>query len=170
MVRPCIAAAIARNVKISGDFIKQMVQLQEKVCLTFGRKRKEVAIGLYDFDVMKAPIYYKAFAPHELKFVPLEYKVEMDLDEILKEHPKGKEYAHLLKGCKKYPILIDSADVVASMPPIINSQATGKVTEKTRNLFVEVTGMRQETVNTALNVIASALAERNAKIESKCKN
>ncbi|MBI2529942.1 MAG: phenylalanine--tRNA ligase subunit beta [Candidatus Diapherotrites archaeon] len=165
-VRPCIAAAIARNVKVDGNFIKQMVQLQEKVCLTFGRKRKEAAIGLYDFDAMKAPIHYKAFAPHELKFVPLEYRVEMDLDEILKEHPKGKEYAHLLQGCKKYPILIDSADVVASMPPIINSQATGKVTEKTRNLFVEVTGMRQETVNTALNVIASALAERNAKIES----
>lgn len=165
-IRPCIAAAIARNVKVSDDFIKQMVQLQEKVCLTFGRKRKEAAIGLYDFDVMDPPIYYKAFAPHELKFVPLEYKVEMDLDEILKEHPKGKEYAHLLQGCKKFPILIDSADVVASMPPVINSQATGKVTEKTRNLFVEVTGMRQETVNTALNVIASALAERDAKIES----
>ena len=165
-VRPCIAAAIARNVKVNDNFIKQMVQLQEKVCLTFGRKRKEAAIGLYDFDSMKAPIHYKAFAPHELKFIPLEYRVEMDLDEILKEHPKGKEYAHLLQGCKKYPILIDSADVVASMPPIINSRATGKVTEKTRNLFVEVTGMRQETVNTALNVIASALAERNAKIES----
>ncbi|MDD5147939.1 MAG: phenylalanine--tRNA ligase subunit beta [Candidatus ainarchaeum sp.] len=165
-IRPCIAAAIVKNIKFSEDFLIQMIQLQEKVCLTFGRKRKEAAMGMYDWSKLKAPMHYKAFKPRELKFIPLEYKVEMDLEEILMEHPKGKEYAHLLKGFEKYPIVIDDKGVVASMPPVINSQTTGKVDEKTKELLVEVTGYNQETVNTALNVAVSALAERGFDVYS----
>jgi len=165
-IRPKIAAAIVKNVKVTEDFLVQMIQLQEKVCLTFGRKRKEAAIGLYDWSKLKAPMHYTAYKPGEKKFVPLEYKVEMDLGEILLEHPKGKEYRHLLGGFEKYPILEDSKKVVASMPPIINSQLTGKVDEKTKEVLVEVTGYNQETVNTALNVMVAALAERNFDVYS----
>jgi phenylalanyl-tRNA synthetase beta chain len=165
-IRPCIAAAILKKVKVTEEFLVQMIQLQEKVCLTFGRKRKEAAIGLYDWSKLKAPMHYKAFKPKDLKFIPLDYKVEMDLEEILIEHPKGKEYALLLKGFEKYPVVIDDAGVVASMPPIINSQVTGKVDETTKELLVEVTGQKQETVNTALNVMVSALAERGFEVYS----
>ncbi len=165
-IRPCIAAAIVKNVKVSGNFLVQMIQLQEKVCLTFGRKRKEAAIGLYDWSKLRAPMHYRAYKPREKKFIPLEYKVEMDLDEILQEHPKGKEYAHLLEGYNRYPILEDAKGTVASMPPIINSQLTGKVSGKTKEVLVEVTGHNQETVNTALNVMVSALAERGFGIYS----
>ena len=52
------------------------------------------------------------------------------------------------------------------MPPVINSQTTGKVTEKTRNLFIEVTGMKWETIETALEVICMALADKGGKIYS----
>ncbi|MCX6798652.1 MAG: phenylalanine--tRNA ligase subunit beta [Candidatus Diapherotrites archaeon] len=165
-VRPCIAAAIVRNVKVTEEFLVQMVQLQEKVCLTFGRKRKEAAIGLYDWGKLKPPMHYTAYRPREKRFIPLEYKVEMDLEEILLEHPKGKEFAQLLQGQKMYPILEDDRRAVASMPPIINSQLTGKVSEKTQEVLVEVTGYSQETVNTALNVMVSALAERGFDVYS----
>ena len=165
-IRPCIAAAVVKNVKVTGDFLVQMIQLQEKVCLTFGRKRKEAAIGLYDWGKLLQPMHYTSYAPKEKRFIPLEYMVEMDLGEILAEHPKGKEYAHLLQGQARYPILEDDKKVVASMPPIINSQLTGKVSEGTKELFVEVTGYSQETVNTALNVMASALAERGFDVYS----
>ncbi|MBU0662171.1 MAG: phenylalanine--tRNA ligase subunit beta [Candidatus Diapherotrites archaeon] len=165
-VRPIIAACVARNVKVNENFLVQMIQLQEKVSETFGRRRAEVAIGLYDFDKMKPPVYYRAYKPRDFKFVPLEFKNALDLDEVLELHPKGQEYAHLLKGAKQYPIVIDSAGTVASMPPIINSEATGKVSAKTKNLFLEVTGMKPESVMTALNVMAAALAERGAKLET----
>ncbi|MDD3083824.1 MAG: phenylalanine--tRNA ligase subunit beta, partial [Candidatus ainarchaeum sp.] len=59
-------------------------------------------------------------------------------------------------------------NVVASMPPIINSQITGKITEKTKNLFIEVTGFNWKVVETALEVICMALADRGGKIFS-CK-
>jgi phenylalanyl-tRNA synthetase beta chain len=165
-IRPCIAAAIVKNVKISEEMLVQMINSQEKVCMTFGKKRKEAAIGIYDWSKLKGPMHYTSYGPREKKFIPLEYKVEMDLEEILLEHPKGKEYAHLLKGMPRYPIVEDSLGTVASMPPIINSQATGKAGMETEVLFVEVTGQNQETVDTALNVMVLALAERGFSIYS----
>ncbi len=165
-IRPFISCAVVRNVTVTDEWIRQMVQLQEKIGTTFGRKRKETGIGLYDFDIMKPPIFYKGFKDKEIEFIPLEYKIEMRPSEILKEHPKGKEFAHLLEGVEKYPIVIDSTGTVASMPPIINSETTGKVTEKTKNIFLEVTGNNWETVNTALKVMCMALADRGGKIET----
>jgi len=165
-IRPCIAAAIVKKASFSQELLVQMIQLQEKVCLTFGRKRKEAAAGAYEWSKLKAPMHYKAFKPREKKFIPLEYKVEMDLEEILLEHPKGKEYAKLLEDFEKYPLLLDDKGTVASMPPIINSQTTGKISERTKDLLVEVTGYNQETVNTALNVLVSALAERGFDVYS----
>ena len=165
-VRPFIACALVKGVKVDEDFLIQMIQLQEKVGTTFGRKRKEAGIGLYDFEKMTPPVFYRGCKDKEIEFVPLEYKVEMRPSEILKEHPKGKEFGHLLEGQERYPIVIDSKNVVASMPPIINSQTTGKITEKTREIFIESTGFNWETVNTALNVIAMALADRGGRIES----
>ena len=159
-IRPVIAAAIIKNAKVTEDFLVQMIQLQEKIHMTFGRKRKEAAIGLYDWSKLKPPMHYIAYSPKAKKFIPLEYRVEMDLEEILQEHPKGRDYAHLLEGQKKYPILEDDEGIVASMPPIINSQLTGKVSKETRELLVEVTGFNQEIVNTALDVMVTALAER----------
>ncbi|MDD3084251.1 MAG: phenylalanine--tRNA ligase beta subunit-related protein, partial [Candidatus ainarchaeum sp.] len=149
-VRPLIVCAVVKGVKIDNDFIVQMVQLQEKVGETFGRKRKEAGIGLYDLDIMNPPVYYKGFKDNEIEFIPLEWKVPMRPTEILSQHDKGKAYSHLLSNTKIYPIVIDSKNVVASMPPIINSQITGKITEKTKNLFIEVTGFNWKVVETAL--------------------
>ena len=165
-VRPLIACAVVKGVTINDEFIKQIVQLQEKVGESFGRKRKELGIGLYDFDIMVPPIQYKGFADDKIEFVPLEWKVPMRPSEILAQHDKGKAYAHLLKDAKVFPIVIDSKNVVASMPPIINSQITGKVTDKTKNLFIECTGFKWRTVQTALEVICMALADRGGKIYS----
>lgn len=165
-VRPYIVAAIAKDVKITEELLVQMIQLQEKVCMTFGRKRKEAAIGLYDFNKMTPPIIYKGVDPEEIEFIPLGFKRGMTPQEILEDHPKGQEYAHLLVEAKKYPLVIDSKNVVASFPPIINSEATGKVTENTKDLFIEVTGMDKDTIMVALDVVVAALADRGAKIEA----
>jgi len=165
-VRPFITCAVIRNVKITKEFLVQIIQLQEKVGMTFGRRRKECGIGLYDFDKMQPLIYYKGYKDNEIEFVPLEYKVKMSPKEVLKEHPKGKEFGHLLEKSNVFPIVIDSNKVVASMPPIINSQATGRINEKTKNIFLEVTGFNWETVNTALKVMTMAFADRGGKIET----
>src|SRR3989344_5120344 len=164
--RPFICCAIIRNVKVDDELIKQMVQLQEKVGGTFGRRRKEAGIGLYDYGKMAPPVFYRGYKDDEIEYVPLEYKVKMRPSEILAEHPKGKEFGHLLKGLEYYPIVIDSKNTVASMPPIINSETTGKVSEKTRDIFIESTGFNWETVNIALKVICMTFVDRGATIEA----
>ncbi len=164
--RPFIACAIVRGVKVTDEFIRQMVQLQEKVGMTYGRKRKEAGIGLYDFDRMTPPMFYRGYRDEEIEYIPLDWKVKMRPSEILQQHQKGMEFAHLLKGTEYFPIVIDSKNVVASMPPIINSEATGKITASTKNIFIESTGYDWETVNVALKVICMALADRGGKIEA----
>ncbi|MBS3055208.1 MAG: phenylalanine--tRNA ligase subunit beta [Candidatus Aenigmarchaeota archaeon] len=165
-VRPLTVCAVVRDLKINKQVLSQMIQLQEKVATTFGRNRKEVAIGVYDFHKIKPPITYTTVQPEGIRFVPLEFKEEMTPKEILERHPKGKEFGHLLSGYNEYPIFIDSANQVLSMPPIINSDHTGKVDEETRDVFIECSGYNFKFLVPALNVIVSALADRGAKIES----
>src|SRR3989344_1694691 len=47
--RPLIACAVVKNLKLDYNAIKQIIQLQEKLCENFGLKRKEAALGIYDF-------------------------------------------------------------------------------------------------------------------------
>ena len=164
-IRPLIVCAVVKNLKLNDNAIKQIIQLQEKLCELFGRKRKEAALGIYDFDKVAWPISYKTVAPDGIKFIPLEFSEPMTPRQILQRHEKGKEYSHLISEFKEYPLLIDSAGNVLSMPPIINSEHTGKVTEKTKNVFIEVTGYDMRFIEPVLNVIVCALAERGGEIE-----
>ncbi len=163
-IRPVIGCAIIKGVELSDATIRQLMQLQEKIHMTFGRRREYVAIGVSNFDLITPPIYYRAIKPKGIKFPPLGFEQKMTPAEILEKHPKGKEYGHLIKKFGKYPILVDSKNNVISMPPVINSNTIGRIDESTRNLFIDVTGLRQEDVLTALNVIVTALADRGGKI------
>ncbi len=164
--RPLVICAVVKDLKLSEEAIKQIIQLQEKLCENFGLHRKEAALGVYDFDRIKWPVIYTAIEPDGIKFVPLEMEEPLTPRQILQRHEKGIQYAHLLSGCSEYPLLIDSAKEVLSMPPIINSNFTGKVTEKTRNVFVEVTGFEYRFIVPVLNVMVSALAERGGQLYS----
>ncbi|MFC2135998.1 phenylalanine--tRNA ligase subunit beta [Bacteroidota bacterium] len=165
-IRPMTVCAVIRNLNITPDVLSQMIQLQEKICETFGSKRKEAAIGVYDLHKITSPITYKAFKPKEIKFIPLEFSEKMDLNQILRRHPKGKEYAHLLEGLDKYPVFIDKAGEVLSMPPVINSDHTGKVTNKTKDLFIECSGFSLKYIMPALNAVVAALVDRGGQLET----
>ena len=164
-VRPCIAAAIIRDIKIDDDILKQLIQAQEKIAGTFGRRRREVAIGIFNLDKIVPPLLYTATKPDGLKFEPLDGERKMTPAEVLEIHPKGKEFAHLVNSHDVYPIIIDGANDVVSMPPIINSEKSGRVTKRSKNLLIEVTGLEMRNVETALNILAMSLADRGGKIE-----
>ncbi|MEM7824977.1 MAG: phenylalanine--tRNA ligase subunit beta, partial [Candidatus Aenigmatarchaeota archaeon] len=165
-IRPYTVCAVVKNLRITPNILSQMIQLQEKIHVTFGRNRKELAIGIYNLDRIKPPIKFTTVKPDGIKFVPLEFEEKLTPKEILEKHPKGKEYGHLLSGLKEYPIFIDSANEVLSIPPIINSDYSGKVTEKTKNAFIECSGFDFKFLIPALNVVVAALADRQATIQS----
>lgn len=165
-VRPYTVCVVARNLKLNTAALSQLIQLQNKVDQTFGRNRREVSSGYYDLDKTKSPIRFTTVKPDGIKFVPLEFEEELTPREILEKHPKGKEYGHLLEGFKEYPMFIDVNDEVLSIPPIINSNKLGQITEKTRNIFLECSGFNLKFLVPALNVMACALADRGARIET----
>ncbi len=163
-IRPFTACAIAKNLSLTDKKIKEIIDIQEKLHSTLGRNRKKIAIGIYPLEKIKLPIRYEALPPDKIKFTPLESEKEMTALQILQKHPTGKEYAHLLQGKDKFPVFIDSADKILSMPPIINSNETGKITESTKEVFIECSGHDLETLKKTLNIIATTLAEMSAQI------
>ncbi len=119
---------------------------------------------MHDLDKIKFPIKYTTM-PRDFSFIPLDFDKNLSIDEILKTHPKGIAYAHLLPEFKECPIWIDDNGQVLSMPPIINSDYT-KVTEKTKNLFLDITGTHRKSIEYALNIILMGLFIRGAEIHS----
>jgi len=163
-VRPYAVCAIIKNLNFDDEKIKEIVDLQERLHKTIGRNRKKVAIGIYPLEKINLPITYHALHPKDIKFIPLEGKREMSSIQILQKHPTGREYAHLLKDCDKFPIFSDSKNNILSMPPIINSHDVGKITHQTKEVFIECSGSHLETLNKTLNIIVTTLADMSGKI------
>ncbi len=163
-VRPYTACAIIKGLKLDDEKIKEIIEVQEKLHLTTGRKRKKAAIGIYPLDKISLPITFKALEPDKIKFIPLEMNKKLSGLEILQKHPAGKEYSHLLAGKIKFPVFIDSKKQILSMPPIINSQLTGKINPKTKDVFVECSGSDFKILEKCLNIIVAILAEMGGKI------
>jgi phenylalanyl-tRNA synthetase beta chain len=90
---------------------------------------------------------------------------EMSIKQILQEHPKGVDYAHLLDGFDKYPVIIDADDKILSFPPIINGAHT-TVTPETTDFFIDVTGWDYRSCEACLMLIAMQLEEYGGTIES----
>lgn len=164
-IRPYIGFAKIENVDFSGDKLKYVMDFQENLHWVIGRDRKKVAIGIHNADVVKGPFKYIATPKDANAFVPLEKDVEMTPDEILTQHEKGKDYAHLIESFDKYPLILDCDDNILSMPPIINGELT-KLKEDTTNIIVDVTGTDERAVNQALNIICSSFAEVGGQIKS----
>src|SRR3989344_116273 len=165
-IRPYTACAIVKGLHFDEERLQQIIQIQEKLHVTYGRNRKKCAIGIYPMEKITFPITYKAETPAKIKFKPLEAHREMTAAEILEEHKAGKEYAHLLQGLAKYPIFIDAKGEILSMPPVINSDKTGRVTEDTKDVFIECSGFDFDVLSTCLNMIVTALADVGGEIYS----
>lgn len=163
-IRPYIAAAVVKGVKLDDATVRSLMQVQEKLHASHCRRRAKASIGVYDLDRIKFPVKYTACTP-DTRFRPLEWNTAHTLTAILDKHPKGIEYGWIIKNCKSYPILMDSKDTILSMPPIINSQDTA-VTAKTTNLFIDVTGTDKKTVKEVLNIVVTTLADRGGKTYS----
>ena len=165
-IRPFIACAVIKNLRLTDPVIRGLMHLQDKLDKTFGRNRQKTSIGIYNFHLITPPIEYKAVNPRDVSFIPLGFDEKMGLDEILERHPKGVEYGHIVKRNPLYPMLFDSKGKVLSFPPIINSNDLGKIAEESRNLLVEVTGTQHKTVVNALNLVTAALVDRGGKAYS----
>jgi len=163
--RPYIACAIAKKINLNDYYIKQLMQHSEKIDYSYGRKRKRSSIGMYNLSMIQSPIEYKVIdESHE--FIPLEHEEKMNLERILDEHEKGIEFGHIVKGYGHYPILLSGDGLTLSLPPVINSNDVGRLTEDTTDCLIEVTGTNFETVNVVLNILCQTMFEHGSEIYS----
>lgn len=161
--RPYILNAIIKDVNLTEEILEDLLQLQEKLHVTYGRQRRKAAIGLYDLDKIQFPVMYKAYKPEDVEYIPLEKSKKMDLDEVLQKHKKGKKYGRVIKDFDKYPVLKDATDRVLALIPIINSKAT-QVTPETEDLFVDVTGPDFKVIERALNIMVTAILDNGGEL------
>jgi phenylalanyl-tRNA synthetase beta chain len=112
--------------------LRDMIQTQEKLAWNFGRKRRTISMGLYRISIIKWPIIYKGVDPDGVSFVPLQWEVPLTLREILREHPKGREYGFIQEHEPLHPLLTDSSGGVLSYPPITTPRISGRCRWGTR--------------------------------------
>ena len=159
-VRPHVVCAVVRGITIDERTIKSLIDLQEDLHWGLGRDRRKASIGIHDLSRVSPPFRYTL---GEVAFIPLDFSEPMTPSEILRVHPKGKEYAHIVGD--HHPLILDANDHVLSFPPIINGELT-RVTDKTTDLFIDVTGIELKAIQDCLHILVAALHDRGASIET----
>ncbi|NOS62450.1 MAG: phenylalanine--tRNA ligase subunit beta [Nitrosarchaeum sp.] len=154
-IRPFVTGIIAKNGRIDDTIIKQLMAMQEDLHFGIGRKRKKSSIGIHDLDKISFPLRYTT-TKRDHKFVPLNSDKELTISEILDNTDMGQDYGAILGNSPQVPLILDSKKQTVSFPPIINAAVT-TVTTKTKNLFVEVTGINKNDAEDMLSVVATIL-------------
>ncbi|WP_158855306.1 phenylalanine--tRNA ligase subunit beta [Halorhabdus sp. CUG00001] len=171
--RPYVTGAVVRGLDLDEASLDSLIQLQEKLHATMGRKRAKGAIGVHDLTMLKGgeaaddgegkSLRYTGIEPDGDTFVPLEGDAELAPEEVLEEHHIGEEYADLVAAYDTVPAIYDSIGLF-SFPPVVNGRRT-EVSTDSRDLFIEMTGTDQWTIDHMLNVVCYALDARGGTIE-----
>jgi phenylalanyl-tRNA synthetase beta chain len=199
--RPYVTGAVVRGLDLDEDSLDSLIQLQEKLHATMGRKRAKGAIGVHDLTMLKGgeasvsggsplqsgggsdaelpagvgdddagdeatvskSITYTGVDPDGEEFVPLEGDRGMTPAEVIAEHHIGVEYAALVSEMDRVPAIYDAIGLF-SFPPVINGRRT-EVDTGSRDLFIEMTGTDQWTIDYMLSIVCYALDARGGTVE-----
>jgi phenylalanyl-tRNA synthetase beta chain len=172
--RPYVTGAIVRGLDMDEGDLESLIQLQEKLHATMGRQRAKGAIGVHDLTMLKGEVMddesgahksitYTGIDPEGDTFVPLDSDREMTPAEVLAEHPIGDTYAPLVEDYSAMPAIYDEIGLF-SFPPVINGRRT-EVETDSRDLFIEMTGTDQWTIDKMCTIVCYALEARGGQVE-----
>lgn len=167
-IRPYIACAVLRNIKMTQAVYDSLIDLQDKLHGGIGRRRTILSMGTYDLDTLTPNFTYDAVDPKQISFVPLNRTQVVDgngLIQLLEGDLKLKKFLPIIRDSPVYPFLKDSNNVVLSVVPIINGDSS-KITLNTKNIFIDVTGTDMTKVGIALNILTTTFARYCDTIES----
>ncbi|XP_076346036.1 leucine-rich repeat-containing protein 47-like [Tachypleus tridentatus] len=168
-VRPYITACIVHQVNFQdGEKLEKFIAMQTRLHDTICEKRNLGTIATHDLNKINGKITYDARPPANIKLFPLGKNIELTAEELCAQLNKEAEtlrkekkknvysgihkYLYLLKDKSHYPCLVDESSQVISFPPITNSSGT-KVTEETKDIFVEVTGCSLSTCKEIMDAL-----------------
>ena len=164
-VRPVLGGFVARGGRLGEEGLAQLIGTQERLSELFGRKRSDLAIGVYPFKRITFPLTFRTSDPSSTRFVPLGHDESLSLREIVDSHPKGIAYGGLVSSHPSWPVLVDDRGEILSFPPIVNGRSTGEVMPEDESLFVEATGYDSSRILLVLNILAANLADRGYRID-----
>lgn len=165
-IRPHTVCAIVKNLRLTEENIKEIIEVQEKLHATLCRGRRRGAIGIYPLEHITLPITFDASTPDKIKFNPLEAEQEMSAVDILQDHPTGKMYGHLLSEYDLFPFFHDGKGEILSLPPVINSEKTGRVTTQTTDVFIECSGHELDILDELLVYITTMFSDMGGDVYS----
>ncbi|KAG0651891.1 Phenylalanyl-tRNA synthetase beta subunit [Hyphodiscus hymeniophilus] len=160
-VRPYASGAILRNIKFTQESYDSFISLQDKLHQNLARQRTLVAIGTHDLDTIKGPFTYEALPPKDINFKPLNQTKSMNAEEMMAFYETDRnlgKYLHIIREKPVYPVIYDSQRIVCSMPPIINGDHS-KITLKTRNVFIEMTGTDRTKLEIVNNIMVAMFSQ-----------
>nr|AAW24984.1 SJCHGC06626 protein [Schistosoma japonicum] len=160
-VRPFVVAGILRNIALDEYKLNSFIDLQEKLHQNLCRKRSLVAIGAHDLDTLNPPFYYDTKPPNDIRFIALNKTKEHSAEELMELFSNDlhlKQYLPLIQDKPEYPVILDSSNVVLSMPPIINGEHS-RISTKTRNIFIEATGTDLHKAIVVLDTLITMFSE-----------
>jgi len=82
----------------------------------------------------------------------------VELFDVLREDMMLKKYLHIIEDEPKFPVFYDANRTVLSLPPIINSHTT-RITQKTKNVFIEITGTDLTKCKIVLQILTAQFSE-----------
>jgi len=160
-VRPHVIGAVLRGVTFDKDRYNSFIDLQDKLHQNLARKRTLASIGTHDLDTITGPFTYKAKAPEDIKFKPLNQTKEFTSAELMDlystdSHLKG--FLPIISDSPIHPVIIDSKGTVLSLPPIINGNHS-KITLNTKNILFEVTATDLTKASIVLDTIVTMFSQ-----------
>ncbi|HEX5185751.1 MAG TPA: phenylalanine--tRNA ligase subunit beta [Nitrososphaeraceae archaeon] len=164
-IRPIILFFVAtKKDYITNFLLNELISIQEDLHNGIARGRKKASIGFHDLDKIKFPLIYTT-KPSKESFIPLEQNSSLTFKEILNVTEAGKKYSHLVNKYNQFPALIDDNNQILSFPPIINSNKT-KVTNRSKNILIEITGTNLEISKYILAILSFYLYDEGFKLYS----
>lgn len=168
-IRPFIVCAVLRNVTFNQERYDSFIGLQDQLHRNLCRQRTLVAIGTHDLDSIEPPFLYDARSPEKIQFVPLvPSDRSFQANELLEFYETDvsckhlKPYTPIIKSSDVYPVVLDSKEIVLSLPPIINGDAS-KIKLDTKNVFIECTATDLTKANIVLDTMVTMFSEYCAK-------
>ena len=163
LVRPFVVAAVLRGLKFDESRYNSFIDLQDKLHQNLCRHRTLVAIGTHDLGKVVGPEFtYEALPPEEIRFVPLKQDREFTARDLLAyyaEHDlKLRKYVPIIQDSLVYPVILDAARTVLSLPPVINGSRSA-ISLDTRDVLIECTATDLTKAKVVLNTMCAMYSE-----------
>jgi len=181
---PLLRDIIQTQEKLAWNFGRKRRSMSMGIYRLTARQTNEQGQTGGKMPLIKWPVIYRGVDPDSVSFVPLQAEHNlppgkesqgrdelpssgkpMTLSEILKHHPKGREFAFIQEHEPIHPLLTDSDGKILSYPPIINSNDLGAVQVGDDEVFVEITGTDLPLITLAASIVACDLADNGFSIE-----